>query len=308
MQSARLNWLGRGSVMLPWLGGALLRPLNARTFAAASAAAASSGLHFCIVGSGPAGFYTADKVSAVITSGKLKQRVVGMAAAAHARLLGWSAACRPALQTHEHQRPGRTYARMHGTPICCAAAEKVWGWRARGHCGARLPAACSRACRPKSCLFGCTPGWRLSSVSSAHNGPIPGQSVPLDAKSAIACCHRHPAAACAQLLLRRAPLQEALPTPFGLVRSGVAPDHADTKVGGADGRCHGLGGRGSLNGWAGQLWCAGHPTRALIEARAAGLQATRPACPACRTPSWRCPPHAAALCLPCPRACRPCRT
>ena len=25
-------------------------------------------------------------------------------------------------------------------------------------------------------------------------------------------------------------LQEALPTPFGLVRSGVAPDHADTKV------------------------------------------------------------------------------
>lgn len=26
-------------------------------------------------------------------------------------------------------------------------------------------------------------------------------------------------------------LQEALPTPFGLVRSGVAPDHADTKVG-----------------------------------------------------------------------------
>lgn len=27
------------------------------------------------------------------------------------------------------------------------------------------------------------------------------------------------------------PLQEALPTPFGLVRSGVAPDHADTKVG-----------------------------------------------------------------------------
>lgn len=30
-----------------------------------------------------------------------------------------------------------------------------------------------------------------------------------------------------------APPQEALPTPFGLVRSGVAPDHADTKVGGA---------------------------------------------------------------------------
>ena len=27
------------------------------------------------------------------------------------------------------------------------------------------------------------------------------------------------------------PPQEALPTPFGLVRSGVAPDHADTKVG-----------------------------------------------------------------------------
>lgn len=25
--------------------------------------------------------------------------------------------------------------------------------------------------------------------------------------------------------------QDRLPTPFGLVRSGVAPDHADTKVG-----------------------------------------------------------------------------
>ncbi len=50
--------------MLPWLGGALLRPLATRTFATA-AAAASSGPHFCIVGSGPAGFYTADKVRTV---------------------------------------------------------------------------------------------------------------------------------------------------------------------------------------------------------------------------------------------------
>ncbi|KAL4420950.1 hypothetical protein ABPG77_004579 [Micractinium sp. CCAP 211/92] len=47
--------------MLPWLGGALLRPLATRTFATA-AAAASSGPHFCVVGSGPAGFYTADKL------------------------------------------------------------------------------------------------------------------------------------------------------------------------------------------------------------------------------------------------------
>lgn len=47
--------------MLPWLGGALVRPLGARAFAAA-AAATSAGPHFCVVGSGPAGFYTADKV------------------------------------------------------------------------------------------------------------------------------------------------------------------------------------------------------------------------------------------------------
>lgn len=43
--------------------GALLRPsggLLARTLS--SAAAAGTGLQFCIVGSGPAGFYTADKV------------------------------------------------------------------------------------------------------------------------------------------------------------------------------------------------------------------------------------------------------
>lgn len=53
--------------MLPRIVGAaaggLLRPagaLAARGFAAAAAAAA--GPHFCIVGSGPAGFYTADKV------------------------------------------------------------------------------------------------------------------------------------------------------------------------------------------------------------------------------------------------------
>lgn len=47
--------------MLPWLGGALVRPLGARAFAAA-AAATSAGPHFCVVGSGPAGFYTADKL------------------------------------------------------------------------------------------------------------------------------------------------------------------------------------------------------------------------------------------------------
>ena len=54
--------------MLPRMASAaasgLLRPaggLAARGFAAAAAAAAA-GPHFCIVGSGPAGFYTADKV------------------------------------------------------------------------------------------------------------------------------------------------------------------------------------------------------------------------------------------------------
>lgn len=44
--------------------GALLRPgpgLLARGLASAAAAAAA-GPHFCVVGSGPAGFYTADKV------------------------------------------------------------------------------------------------------------------------------------------------------------------------------------------------------------------------------------------------------
>ena len=58
-----LPMMARGAV------GALLRPdvtpavgaLLARGFAAA-AAGGGGGLQFCIVGSGPAGFYTADKV------------------------------------------------------------------------------------------------------------------------------------------------------------------------------------------------------------------------------------------------------
>lgn len=56
--------------MLPRLAsaslGALLRPGGgglARTLASAAAAAeGGAGLQFCVVGSGPAGFYTADKV------------------------------------------------------------------------------------------------------------------------------------------------------------------------------------------------------------------------------------------------------
>jgi hypothetical protein len=41
-------------------------------------------------------------------------------------------------------------------------------------------------------------------------------------------CHIKQQKAC--LIARIALSQDRLPTPFGLVRSGVAPDHADTKV------------------------------------------------------------------------------
>lgn len=50
--------------MLASAMGSLMRPgagLLSRGFASA-AAAATAGPYFCVVGSGPAGFYTADKV------------------------------------------------------------------------------------------------------------------------------------------------------------------------------------------------------------------------------------------------------
>jgi hypothetical protein len=55
--------------------GALLRPGGgqlARTLASAAAAGggASGGLQFCVVGSGPAGFYTADKVRGWVWCGR----------------------------------------------------------------------------------------------------------------------------------------------------------------------------------------------------------------------------------------------
>ena len=64
--------------MLPRVAGAALAALGrappglgARGFAAAAAAAAAAtGPHFCIVGSGPAGFYTADKARCVEAVGR----------------------------------------------------------------------------------------------------------------------------------------------------------------------------------------------------------------------------------------------
>ncbi len=45
--------------------GGLLRPGGTLAMRGFAAAAAAAGPHFCIVGSGPAGFYTADKVLGV---------------------------------------------------------------------------------------------------------------------------------------------------------------------------------------------------------------------------------------------------
>lgn len=141
----------------------MIYPLLKRAF---SAVAQSNGLKVCIVGSGPAGLYTAEKVRG-------------------------RCAARRAQRTADCRRPGADRA----MPIL-AAPQALRG-------------------RPPCGRTGEHSHWRDSLE-----------------RACTACVQRlpHPRRRCSPPLLLHPRMQDRLPTPFGLVRSGVAPDHADTKV------------------------------------------------------------------------------
>jgi NADPH-dependent glutamate synthase beta subunit-like oxidoreductase len=180
-----------------WTGCALPRCVGSRGWASSAAtqpvdgpeptrAAAAAPLRFCVVGSGPAGFYTADKLLKLADSAATVDLVVRTHPLAEGRCL---AGCVCA----QMRAAGRRAARGGGT-------------------------AHTRAARLSQAL----PSHQtLSEVPVSVHLPL-GR---LLARRALSASLRSPLSNSGVCWV-----QDRLPTPFGLVRSGVAPDHPDTKA------------------------------------------------------------------------------